>query len=60
MGPKLDSTCDNKFKCFHNTIIVGPGWYNYHGFMIIAQPYTRSLYIQKSEMTKFCTGFRSE
>ena len=25
-------------KIFHSAIIMGPGWYDYHGFMIIAQP----------------------
>ena len=27
-------------KSFHSTVITGPGWYNYHSFMIIAQPYS--------------------
>ena len=27
-------------KNFHDTIIMGPGRYDYHGFMIIAQPYS--------------------
>ena len=26
-------------KNFHGTIIMGPGRYDYHSFMIIAQPY---------------------
>ena len=26
-------------KSFHGTIIMGPGWYDYHTFTIIVQPY---------------------
>ena len=26
-------------KNFHGTFIMGPGLYDYHGFMIITQPY---------------------
>ena len=26
-------------KSFNSTIIMGPRWYDYHGFTIIAQPY---------------------
>ena len=36
-------------KSFHGMIIMGPGWYNYHGFTIIASS-TLLLYIASSSV----------
>ena len=36
-------------KSFIGTIIMGPGQYNYHGFMIIAQPQVASSQSERDE-----------